>query len=202
MKGGSDAAEVSQKAEDLRAKVRDDAEQYARLRLAAAVLREGIERYRKKVEGPVLDRAGAAFARLTLGSFAGLRVDYDDRDEPVLRGVRHGGEALGVEAMSLGTADQLYLALRLATLDASLDRHEPLPLIVDDVLIQFDDARAAATLEVLAEFSKRTQVLLFTHHEHLGRLARERVSPDTVFVHTLPGREREALPAHPPAWTV
>ena len=52
--------------------------------------------------------------------------------------------------MSLGTADQLYLALRLATLEAYLDRREPLPLVVDDILIQFDNARTSATLSALA----------------------------------------------------
>ncbi|MGE3821475.1 MAG: ATP-binding protein, partial [Isosphaeraceae bacterium] len=188
MKGGSDAAEICQNAENLRAKVKADVEQYTRLRLAMAVLRAGVERYRKKAQGPVLARASATFARLTLGSFHELTIEYDDRDEPVLRATRPGGEPLGVDAMSLGTADQLYLALRLATLDAFLDRHEPLPLIADDVLIQFDDARAAATLEVLAEFAERTQVLLFTHHEHLIELARARLAPGAFFTHALPGR--------------
>jgi uncharacterized protein YhaN len=189
MKGGSDAADIKQRESDWQARVKGDAEQYARLRLAAAVLRAGVERYRQKAQNPVLARAGDLFAALTLGSFAGLRVDFDDRDEPVLRGVRPGGEALGVEAMSLGTADQLYLSLRLATLSDYLDRHEPLPLVVDDVLIQFDDARAAATLKALAEFSGRAQVLVFTHHEHLVRLAEACVDREVLLTHTLPGRQ-------------
>ena len=41
--------------------------------------------------------------------------------------------------------------------------NEPLPFIVDDIVIQFDDARAAASLNVLAEVSKKTQVIFFTH---------------------------------------
>lgn len=188
MKGGSDAAEISQHAESLRAKIKADLEQYTRLRLAAAVLRAGMERYRKKAQGPVLERATATFARLTLGSFQELRIDHDDRDEPVLRAIRPDGEIVGVEGMSLGTADQLFLALRLATLETFLDRHEPLPIIIDDILIQFDDARAAATLEVLAGLSSRTQILLFTHHAHLIDLARDRVAPGVLFTHALPGR--------------
>jgi len=188
MDGSPRAANAGQDAEDLRARIQTDVEQYARLRLASAVLRAGIERYRKKAQDPVLDRASSLFAGLTLGSFDGLRVDYNDRDEPVLKGVRGGGrEALGVEAMSLGTADQLYLALRLATLETFLDRHEPLPLVVDDVLIQFDNARSAATLAALAEMSRRTQVLVFTHHEHLRELAGGSVPAGTLFLHTLPG---------------
>ncbi len=74
--------------------------------------------------------------------------------------------------MSEGSRDQLYLALRLATIEHWFDHHEPVPFIVDDVLLSFDDARAEATLRTLIELSTRTQVLFFTHHEHLVSLAK------------------------------
>lgn len=188
MDGGADAAELKQREEDLRARIQDDAEQYARLCLASAVLREGIERYRQKAQDPVLARASETFGRLTLGSFSGLRVDYDDDGGPVLLGVRPGGEAVSVSGMSLGTADQLFLSLRLATIGSLLDRHGPLPLIVDDVLVQFDDARTVAALETLAALARRAQVIVFTHHEHLVRLAVSRLSGSTVFTHRLSAR--------------
>ena len=188
MDGSGRAAEAAEQAEQLRARIAADVEQYARLRLASAVLREGIERFRQKTQGPVLARAGALFAALTLGAFEDLRVDYNDRDEPVLKGVRPLGALVGVEGMSDGTADQLYLALRLAVLENYLDKHEPVPFIVDDILTRFDNARAVATLQALAELSKRTQVLFFTHHDHLRLLAEQHLAPDTLFVHRLPAR--------------
>ena len=46
-----------------------------------------------------------------------------------------------------------------------------MPVIVDDLLVQFDDDRAVATLEVLRDLSEKTQVLFFTHHRHLVELA-------------------------------
>lgn len=186
MDGNADAADAGQDAEGLRARIKEDVAQYARFRLASAVLKAGIERYRQKAEGPVLARASAHFAAFTLGSFEALKVDFGDRDEPVLKGARPGGrESLGVSALSEGAADQLYLALRLAALEADLDHREPLPLVVDDVLIQFDDGRAAATLAALAALSKRTQVLIFTHHRHLLDLARDVVPPADLLCHTL-----------------
>jgi uncharacterized protein YhaN len=197
MDGSAKAADAGEEAESLRARARSSVEQYARLRLASAVLRAGVERYRKKAQDPVLGRASDLFAALTLGSFSGLTVDYDSADEPVLVGVRpgagDGGVFVGVAAMSEGTADQLYLALRLAALETFLDRHEPLPLVVDDILIQFDDARTRATLAVLADLSRRTQVLVFTHHEHLLALAESCVPPGSLFAHRLPSRR--AAPA-------
>jgi len=125
---------------------------------------------------------------LTLGSFQGLRGDYDDRGENVLLGVRPGGkEAIGVQAMSDGTSDQLYLALRLASLTMYLEKNEAVPFIVDDVLVSFDNDRAAAALEALAELSTRTQVIFFTHHRHLVDLAEKCLAEGVLFTHTLPG---------------
>jgi uncharacterized protein YhaN len=186
MDGSARSAEAAEQVQGLLAQAGADAEQYARLKLATHVLRIGIERYRERNQGPVLRRAGELFATLTRGSFAGLRVDFNDKGEAVLFGVRPGGKTtVGVDGMSTGSRDQLYLALRLASLETYLERHEPLPFIVDDVLIHFDDDRARAVLRVLAEFSKRTQVIFFTHHEHLVRLAEGTLPVNALFVHRL-----------------
>jgi len=74
--------------------------------------------------------------------------------------------------MSSGTRDQLYLSLRLATAETYL-QGEPLPFIVDDVLVNFDEERTAATLQVLRDMGRHTQVILFTHHRHLAGMAEE-----------------------------
>ena len=185
MDGGPAAADAQQGVEERVAHLALDVERYARLRLASAVLRESVDRYRKEHQGPVLERAGSLFESLTAGSFAGLRADVDDKGQPVLLGVRADGSTLQVDGMSEGTADQLYLALRLASLQTYLDAHEPMPLVVDDILVNFDNARALAALQALAELSKRTQVLFFTHHEHLVDLARAALGPDVLFVHHL-----------------
>jgi uncharacterized protein YhaN len=122
---------------------------------------------------------------LTLGSFIGLEVGYDDDDMPVLVGVRANNGKVEVSGMSDGTRDQLFLALRLASLEQQMNAGAKLPLVVDDILINFDDGRAAATLELLAELSRGTQVLFFTHHRRLVELARERLSGDDLALHEL-----------------
>jgi len=186
MDGGDRAAEAEEQMQSLLARIRSDAEEYIRLRLASVLLKRAIERYREQNQGPVLQRASRTFAALTLGSFSGLRADYDEHGKPVLVGVRPDGRTtLGVAALSDGTRDQLYLALRLASLEHHLDTNPPLPFIVDDILVQFDDARAAAALQVLADVSDRTQVVFFTHHEHLIEVARGQVAADKLFVQRL-----------------
>ena len=110
---------------------------------------------------------------MTLGSFVGLRTDVDDNDNPILVGLRPDDSRATVDGMSSGTCDQLYLALRLATLEWRLEISEPMPFIVDDILINFDDERSRATLMALAQLSERNQVLLFTHHGQIVTTARE-----------------------------
>jgi uncharacterized protein YhaN len=186
MAGGDLASTLAEEAQQTLSSLRADAERFVRLKLAGRVLRDEIERFRRRHRDPILARTSRYFAQLTCGAFAAVETDFDEADQPVLVGVRPNDGRLRVEGMSTGTHDQLYLALRLATLDHYMDNSDPLPFIVDDILIQFDDERAHATLEALADFSDRTQVILFTHH---GRVAEQAASLEgartTVFVHEL-----------------
>jgi uncharacterized protein YhaN len=186
MDGSARAAELAEEFQVILGGLDTDVTHYARLKIASRVLSLAIERYRDKSQGPLLKRASVLFSRITGGSFAGIRAEFAEDGRPVIVGVRSGGEDIvTVEGMSDGTADQLYLALRLAGLDAYLNNNEPLPLIVDDILIMFDDDRAAATLQVLAELSHKTQVIFFTHHRHLVELAEKTIDASELILHTL-----------------
>lgn len=181
--GGSIASEKLLTCENIKSELHEKISEFAIHRLAMAVLNSSVEQYRERNQGPVLSRANEIFKRLTCGAYSGLQTDYDHDGVPVLKGVRQSsGNGIEVSAMSDGTCDQLYLALRLASLENWLTRHEPLPLIVDDVLLNFDDARAVASLKVLAEMSRRTQIIFFTHHRHLVDMARATVGEKELFI--------------------
>jgi len=80
--------------------------------------------------------------------------------------------------MSEGSRDQLYLALRLAALELQVEQGFSMPLIADDLFINFDDRRTAAGLKVLGDLSRSMQVVFLTHHDHLVPLAREVLGPE------------------------
>ena len=181
MDGSDRAAEELLRAEQHLAAIGVLVDDYTRAKLSADLLRRAMDQYRERNQGPLVRRAGELFARLSLGTFSGLRGDYDDHDRPALRCVQRTGEPLEVRALSDGTRDQLFLALRVASLEQYFTQSEPLPLVLDDVLIHFDDARARAALEVLGELSQRTQILFFTHHARLAELA-EAALPASVLV--------------------
>lgn len=179
------AFEMASQAEGCIARLEQQVEELTILRVCSAALTAGIERYRKKNQDPVLASASTAFAHMTLGQYQGLVIDWNEKGDHVLQGVRANRSHVDVEQMSDGTRDQLYLALRLAALTDWNDRHEPIPLVVDDILVHFDDDRAVATLEQLVDLSSHTQVIFFTHHRHLTELAKQHLPSDQVFLHEI-----------------
>jgi uncharacterized protein YhaN len=102
-----------------------------------------------------------------------LGVDYDDEDRVRILGFRKDGSAIGVSQMSTGTADQLFLAIRLSAVDDFLGHSAAFPFVADDLLINLDDQRAKAALKLLWSLSEKTQVIFLTHHQHLVDLGRE-----------------------------
>jgi len=185
MDGSAKAAEAALSAEQTLAAIRRMSEQFIRLKVAASILKQEIERFRRENQDPILSMASRFFRQLTLGSFEGLRTDEDERGQPVLAGLRHQNRMIRVEGMSSGTRDQLYLALRLASLEKRCKMGETMPFIVDDILVNFDDKRSRATLEVLADLAVKTQVILFTHHERIAEEATSMTGNGNIEVHPI-----------------
>ena len=177
MDGTSEAARQSGLAQEALGRVRTLSRRYSVVKLAAHLLRAEMDRYREAHQAPRLARAGAIFSRVTRGGYARLKADLDADGRPMLLGVRAGGEEVPVSGLSEGTADQLWFALRLASVEEQAAAGEPLPFVVDDVFANFDDERAAAGLAVLADLAERCQVLFFTHHARLCELAEATLGP-------------------------
>lgn len=188
MDGNAKAAEAAEEGARLLAKIRRLSERYIQLKVAGHVLKSEIERFRSENQTPVLAITSRYFSELTLGSFAGLLADENDQGEPVLVGTRPGGARVLVERMSSGTRDQLYLALRLASLEWRLaGHHEPMPFILDDILVNADDARSKAALKILGELAAKTQVILFTHHRRIVDEAQQLATASGLQIHELGG---------------
>ena len=120
---------------------------------------------------PALNRrAGELLAKLTGGKYD--KVALTQQFEALAE--EHDGltprRAL---ALSQGTADQLYLAVRLAVCGLVLPGDDPCPLVLDDALANFDDGRCALALELLEELGRERQILLFTCHTREAALLAE-----------------------------
>ncbi len=190
--GGSEAAWAAEAQEEAAADIAELARRYVRLQFAAGLLRVTMQQHRDAHQAWVLERASAHFKTLTADTFRRLDVSEEPGEEPVIVAVRADGDRpSALDEISDGERDQLYLALRLASVERHCASDGPMPVILDDVLVNFDDDRAAAALRVLVELSQTTQVLVFTHHQRVLDLARA-VLPAESFAVAALGKPAEA----------
>ncbi|MDB5910826.1 MAG: hypothetical protein JWP34_4940 [Massilia sp.] len=183
--GSALAAQAAAEAEVASAELVEETEEYLRLEVARTILHSHIEQYRNAQQDPVLERAGRLFRELTLHRFSGLQLEQEG-DSPVVLARRDTEELLHARQLSEATADQLYLALRLASLERYADEDRGLPFTIDDIFMTFDNDRTRAALKVLDEMADRFQMIVFTHHDHLVGLAREVLPQGRLHVHELP----------------
>ncbi len=144
------------------------------MEVAMALLDHGLQAVERGGDGVLLARIGAALRALTLGAYDGVALHPDKDGTLRLVAIERAfpGEPRAVNALSEGTRDQLFLALRLVAIEDHVAESPPLPFVADDILQTFDNARATATLRALLTLSEQTQIIVLTHHDHVLDLAR------------------------------
>ncbi len=180
---GSPAASAEEERQAAIAEMATIANEYHDTWLRARLLRWAIDLYRAEHQSPLLTRAAELFGVLTRGEYVGLVVDVDL--EPPALVAKRGAERVGIDGLSDGTRDQLFFALRQSAIETQLAQISPLPVIADDLFVNFDDERAAAGFRALSALAQRTQVFYLSHHEHLIEVARN-VLGKNLQVHHLP----------------
>ncbi|MCZ7663263.1 MAG: AAA family ATPase [Thermoleophilia bacterium] len=128
---------------------------------ARSLIEETLAEYSRTRQPPVLAEASAGFCRVTGGAYQRILEREDSEGFVVLDDC--GGVKLP-EQLSRGTLEQLYLSLRLGLAREFARRTTSVPVIMDDVLVNFDPARAQATADLLTAFAAEQQVLFFTCH--------------------------------------
>ncbi|MFM9962771.1 MAG: AAA family ATPase [Planctomycetaceae bacterium] len=125
-------------------------------------------RYERICQPGILAAASRYFTRLTSGKYRTLWTPLRHRS---LRVDDANGTTWRLDQLSGGTRELLLLAIRLALIDDFSRRGVDLPLLLDDVLLTLDPARAAVAAGELIDFAQRGhQVLFFTGHPHLANL--------------------------------
>jgi len=183
--GRAEAAEAFNEAQHKLAEIDNYSQEYALLKLSSLILERELNRYSEQNQGPLITRASVIFKDITLDGFHAVSIALDEKDQSKLFCVRNSNDRVPVQGLSDGTRDQLYLALRLAAIEQHVTRNEPLPVVIDDALINFDDQRSQATLKIFHELAQHTQVLFFTHHAKLLELAKNVLPENTYQVHDL-----------------
>ncbi len=152
-----DPVAMEAEAQQLQEQIDLDTVQLEVIDIAMAALQEADSALRSRFSPQITGEAGKLLGLLTGNKYASLRLDQE-----LQLSVREGDAAVmrPAAAMSCGTADQMYLALRLAMCHRLLPGD--VPLILDDALVNFDETRAKAAVELLKAEAETRQVILFT----------------------------------------
>ena len=164
--------------ESILARIDEASEKWAVLTLCRTLLDETRRIYETERQPEVLRHASEFFAGMSDGRWARVVAGLDSADIFL---ESSDGRRVSPENLSRGTGEQLYLAMRLA-LVREYSRHvEPLPVVFDDIFVNFDPDRTRRSVEAVRELSRTHQILLFTCHPHLLELIEEIVPSAEIY---------------------
>jgi uncharacterized protein YhaN len=144
--------------------------QYLVLGTARALLQRTLSRHERERQPAVVASAATHFERVTGGRYVSLLADGASEGKQTFRVISRTGEAIDAANLSRGSIEQLYLCVRLGLADSFAQRSVSLPIVLDDVLVNFDPDRASAVATELAESARSHQIVFLTCHPHLAEL--------------------------------
>jgi len=154
--------------EQHRAELQSAVDEWVPLTMASTLMAQCLEKFERERQPQLLQFASNLFQEMTEGRYLEIRRRLGEAESLVVKH-RDGRDKVPAE-LSRGTREQLYLAIRLAYVMQYCEQAEPLPLVMDDVLVNFDARRARATIEVLQRVSRDVQILFMTCHEATARM--------------------------------
>jgi len=164
--------------ETILARIDEAAEQWAVITLCRALLDETRKIYETERQPEVLRQASSFFKTMTEDRYVRVIAPLDGGEIQVERA---DGLRLAPQLLSRGTAEQLYLSMRLALVREYANHVDPLPVVFDDIFVNFDPVRSRTSLKALRDLCTTHQVLLFTCHPHLVRQVEETVPEARIF---------------------
>lgn len=168
--------------------------EWSRHALARHLLVEARRSFEKERQPEVIRAASELFAAITDGAWAGITASLEDG---VLRVLPPHGEPVTPDHLSRGAQEQLYLSLRLAHIRHHASLAGPLPVIMDDVLVNFDPDRAERTARALIGLTQDTgrgpghQIFYFTCHPGVAAMLHD-LAPGSALYYVERGRIRAA----------
>ena len=161
--------------EQLRVRLREAKHELVTLLLAKRMLERSIATWESQSQPEVHAHAGRLLATITGGRWTQVATSPTGS----LVAVGADGTARDPRHLSLGTCQQLYLALRIALLVAAKDVGRDIPVLADDILVNFDAERRRGAARALAELAEHRQVIVFTSHEETAAVLLAAVSNAT-----------------------
>jgi uncharacterized protein YhaN len=143
------------------AELTDAARRWSALTICLRFLQKGRQIYEKERKQPVVKESEHFFRTITNGRYQTIVAPQGEERIQVI-GANDARYELGM--LSRGTAEQLYLSLRFGYIQEFGRRARPLPVVMDDILVNFDPQRVRAAISTMLELAAKNQILFFTCH--------------------------------------
>ncbi len=163
----SELARLATEIETLKENLKMARKDWLTNRIALDLLQSVKNKYEKEKQPEVIGKAKKHFSKITDGKYPDLRVPFGQQEITISD--RHK-KIKALRALSRGTKEQLLLSLRLGFIESYEKEAEPLPIVMDEVLVNFDEKRAQKLSEILSDFGQNRQILIFTCHRHTADL--------------------------------
>jgi len=164
------SAELSLTEAGLVERVTDAVDRHLVAACAARLLADAQQRYERERQPEVVREAGRLFSTMTQGRYQSLTVPLDSGR---IEAFDCQAAARTSDLLSRGTAEQLYLAIRLGLIARSGAVGSSLPVLMDDVLVNFDPERRTGAVEAIAQLAEERQVVFFTCHPETAQVFRD-----------------------------
>ncbi|WP_125153851.1 AAA family ATPase [Clostridium rectalis] len=142
------------------------AERYAVSKVAAFILENVYEDFINRAQNTILQSSSEIFSYITNGEYSKILPSNDLREMDFKTLLSNGTINESSITLSTATKEQLFLAVRLSRIKDI----KPLPIVLDDSLVNFDIMHLKATINIIKELSKRNQIFIFTCHGELVEL--------------------------------
>ncbi|WP_438349790.1 AAA family ATPase [Paenibacillus sp. FA6] len=170
-----------QKLEEQKASLKELTTDYAVMSICSELISRTRRIYEEEKQPEVLKMASTYFARLTKGSYSRIVMKMGGKE--LLAEHRDQG-LIDSAKLSRGTAEQMYLAMRLA-LAGTMKSKVSIPLVFDDILVNFDQERMVAALSLLHEISPTRQIIMMTCHPYIVQHIQD-IMPTAHFISLQP----------------
>lgn len=171
LKAGRNETEILQRYEEQQTSFNQLAGQWASRALCLELFKKAKAVYEKEKQPSVMKNASTYFSYMTDHQFIRVMSPFGENR---MMAERQNGESIDASFMSRGTAEQLYLAMRFALVDEYASTLS-LPLIMDDIFVNFDSIRLKNSLRLLTKLNKSQQIILFTCHSHVCEAMKEQI---------------------------
>ena len=188
IKKTDERSRLQQEKEQLIAEIKELGEKWVKYVIAKKLLDESRKEFEQSTQPKILQYASHYLKQFTSGVYTNISQDFEstnNKNQLIVETRKRKHKK--IDELSTGTREQLYLALRLGYIEHRKETSETIPVIMDDIIVNFDAERARKAAIAINNFAENQQIIYFTCHNHIHKLFKE-IAPNAFYATLTDGK--------------